>query len=80
MEQNPWANLTPAAPSKIGPMNEGNHVDLLPPSTKSLPVYHDESEGKSESSPKFSIGPKSLSIIAEKLSDLRSTCDLPVVS
>ena len=25
-------------------------------------------------------GPKSLSIIAEELSDLRSTCDLPVVS
>jgi len=46
----------PAAPSKKDPVKEDEHVDSLPLPTESLPVNQGASEGKSESSPKFSIG------------------------
>ena len=49
-------NHHPAAPSKKDPVKEVKHVDSLPSSTEILPVNHGKSEGKPESSPKFSIG------------------------
>ena len=49
-------NHHPTAFSKKDLVNEANHMDLLSPSTESLPVNQEESEGRPETSPKFSIG------------------------
>lgn len=49
-------NHHPAAPSKKDPVKEDQHVALIPSSTESLPVNLGASEGRPETSPKFSIG------------------------
>lgn len=76
-------NPHPAVPSKKDLVKEDQHVALIPSSTESLPVNRDASEGKPESSPKFSIA-KVLLVVASifllwsKSQPSKTTDDQPV--